>query len=82
MREFRRWLRRLRRRATFLATRQFMRIAGFASARRFGWLLADIQYGLSVRVRPRCARDLALLLGRPASDPSVRRQLRDRKSVV
>ena len=76
MREFRRWLRRLRRRATFLATRQFMRIAGFASARRFGWLLADIQYRLSLRVRPRCARDLALLLGRPASDPSVRRQLR------
>jgi len=76
MREFRRWLRRLRRRATFLATRQLMRAAGFTSARRIGRLLADIQYGLSWRVRRRCARDLALLLGRPAGDPSVRRQLR------
>ena len=76
MREFRRWLRRLRRRATFLATQQLMRTTGFASARRIGRLLADIQYGLSWRVRRRCARDLALLLGRPAGDPSVRGQLR------
>lgn len=76
MREFRRGLRRLRRRATFLATRQLMRATGFASARRIGRLLADIQFRLSWRVRRHCARDLAQLLGRQACDPSVRELLR------
>lgn len=75
MREFLRWLRRLRRRATFLATRQLMRATGFAGARRIGGLLADIQFRLAWRLRRRCTRDLALLLGRPADDPSVRDQL-------
>jgi KDO2-lipid IV(A) lauroyltransferase len=76
MRRFRRWLRRLRRRATFLAMRQLMRTTGFASARRIGQLLADLQFRLSWRVRRRCARDLALLLGRPPGDPAVRELLR------
>jgi KDO2-lipid IV(A) lauroyltransferase len=68
MRKFRRGLRRLRRRATFLAMRQLMRATGFASARRIGRLLAGIQFRMSWRVRRRCARDLALLLGRPPGD--------------
>lgn len=76
MRRFRRRLRRLRRRVTFLAMRQLMRTTGFASARRIGRLLADIQFRLSWRVRRRCARDLALLLGRPPGDPAVRELLR------
>jgi KDO2-lipid IV(A) lauroyltransferase len=76
MREFRRWLRRLRRRATFLATRQLMRAAGFARARRIGRLLADLQFRFSWRVRRRCASDLALLLGHPAGDRSVGELLR------
>jgi KDO2-lipid IV(A) lauroyltransferase len=56
--------------------RQLMRTTGFASARRIGRLLADLQFRLSWRVRRRCARDLALLLGRPPGDPSVRELLR------
>jgi KDO2-lipid IV(A) lauroyltransferase len=76
MRSFRRWLRRLRRRATFLAMRQLMRTTGFASARWIGRLLADLQFRLSWRVRRRCARDLALLLGHPPGDPTVRELLR------
>jgi KDO2-lipid IV(A) lauroyltransferase len=76
MREFRRWLRRLRRRVMFLTTRQLMRVTGFASARRVGKRLADIQFRTAWRVRRRCTDDLALLLGRPAGDPAVREQLR------
>jgi KDO2-lipid IV(A) lauroyltransferase len=56
--------------------RQLMRTTGFASARRIGRLLADLQFRLSWRVRRRCARDLTLLLGRPPGDPSVRELLR------
>lgn len=53
-----------------------MRTTGFASARRIGRLLADIQFRSSWRVRRRCARDLALLLGRPPDDPAVCELLR------
>jgi len=76
MREFRRWLRRRRRRLVFLATRQLMRSAGFGRARQIGTLLAGMQFRLSWRLRRRCLRDLAELQGRPADDPSVRAQLR------
>lgn len=76
MREFRRWLRRRRRRALFLATRQLMRATGFASARRIGRILADIQFRMTPRQRQRCASDLAQLQGLAADDPAVRDQLR------
>lgn len=53
-----------------------MRVAGFGGARGIGTVLADIQFRMAWRVRRRCVHDLALLLGRPVDDPSVRGQLR------
>lgn len=77
MPDFRRSLRRWRRRLLFLAARQLMRVAGFRAARPIGRLLADLHYALAWRLRRRCLRDLAGLLARPAGDRQLQRQLRE-----
>lgn len=76
MREFRRWLRRRRRRLIFLVMRQLLRIAGFKAAQPIGRQMGNLQFRLSWRERKRCQRDLAELLGRPEGDPTVREILR------
>lgn len=65
------WLRRSRKRLLFLAIRGLMRATGFARARRLGQLFGDLQFRLAWRGRRRQARDMALVLGRPADDPSI-----------
>ncbi len=60
----------------FLAMRQLMRTTGFASARPIGRRLGILQFRLAWRVRRRCARDLAALLGHPAGDARTREVLR------
>jgi KDO2-lipid IV(A) lauroyltransferase len=71
------WLRRGRRRLSFLAMRSLVRATGFARARRLGQLIGDLQFCLAWRDRQRQARDMALVLGQLPDDPSVRALLRE-----
>jgi len=76
MAKFGRWLRRGGRRSLFLALRGLARLSGFRHARAFGKLLGELEYRIAWRRRRRCARDMALALGRPVGDPWVATQLR------
>ncbi len=75
MPDWRRRLRRGRRRFAFLLLRRVMRVTGFGSARVIGPPLAWLQFHWYRQERRRCQDDLAGLLGRPAGDPSVRAML-------
>lgn len=66
------WLRRGRRRLSFLAMRSLVRAAGFARVRGLGQLIGDLHFRLAWRDRRRQAHDMALVLGRSTDDPSVR----------
>lgn len=70
------WLRRRRRRLTFLAVRTLIRAVGFDGARRLGEWLGELQFRVAWLQRRRYTRDLAQLLGRPADDPAVREMMR------
>lgn len=56
-------IRRLRRRATFLAVRSLVRLVGFDGCRRLGSFFGSLQYLLLVSLRRRVGADLAALLG-------------------
>jgi KDO2-lipid IV(A) lauroyltransferase len=71
------WLRRGRRRLSFLAMRSLVRATGFARARRLGQLIGDLQFCLAWRDRRRQTRDMALVLGQLPDDPTVRALLRE-----
>lgn len=69
-------LKRARRRWTFRAIRQLLRLAGFDRARSLGAVLGEWQFRLMWRSRRRQQADLAVLLGRSADDPELRACLR------
>lgn len=71
-----RWLRRGGRRSLFLALRFLARVGGFRHAPALGKLLGELEYRIVWWRRRRCARDMALALGRPVGDPWVATQLR------
>jgi lauroyl/myristoyl acyltransferase len=52
------------------------RLSGFRRAPAAGKLLGELEYRIAWLRRRRCARDMALALGRPVGDPWVREQLR------
>jgi lauroyl/myristoyl acyltransferase len=75
--DFRRRLRRARRRLMFLCVRTLLRATGFAGARTMGSLLGELQFRFAWRQRRRLQADVALALGRPADDPQVPALLRE-----
>jgi len=76
MAEVGRWLRRSGRRGLFLALLGLTRVVGFRRAPAAGKVLGELEYRLAWRRRRRCARDMALALGRPAGDSRIAAQLR------
>ncbi len=70
------WLRRGGRRSLFLALQGLARVAGFRHTPVVGKLLGELEYRVAWRRRRRCARDMALALGRSVGDPWVAAQLR------
>ena len=69
-------VKRARRRWTFRAIRQLLRLAGFDRARSLGAILGELQFRLMWRSRRRQQADLSVLLGRSPGDPAVRACLR------
>ena len=71
-----RWLRRAGRRGLFVALRGLAGVCGLRHAPALGKLLGELEYRFAWRRRGRCARDMALALGRPVGDHGVAKQLR------
>ncbi|MPZ44804.1 MAG: hypothetical protein GEV05_15660 [Betaproteobacteria bacterium] len=71
-----RWLRRGGRVCLFVALRVLARATGFRHAPALAKLLGELEYRVAWRRRRRCARDMALALGRSVGDPWVEAQLR------
>jgi KDO2-lipid IV(A) lauroyltransferase len=76
MAKAKRWLRRRGRRMLFLALRTLARVAGFRHAATLGKAIGELEYRIAWGRSRRCARDMALALGRPAGDRWVAAQLR------
>ena len=76
MAESMRWLRRGGRLGLFIALRALARVAGFRRAPALAKLLGELEYRVAWRRRRRCARDMALALGRSVGDPWVEARLR------
>jgi KDO2-lipid IV(A) lauroyltransferase len=70
-----RWLRRGGRRSLFIAVRSLARVVGFRRAPTAGKMIGELEYRIAWRRRRRCARDMALALGRRVGDPWVTAQL-------
>src|SRR5690606_37319438 len=70
------YVKRLGRRAMFLAARWLVRIFGFDRLRPLGRFFGGLQYVLQVFNRRRCQADIAVVLGRDPADPQVARTLR------
>jgi KDO2-lipid IV(A) lauroyltransferase len=71
-----RWLRRGARRLLFHTLKSLARVAGFRHAPAAGRVIGELEYRIAWRRSRRCARDMALALGRPVGDPWVHAQLR------
>lgn len=72
----RQW-RRARRRFAFLSYRTLLRFVGFTRARTLGGWLGEVQFRLFWRQRQRLQREVGLVLGHTADDPSVAALLRE-----
>lgn len=70
------WLRRKRRRLTFLMLRSLIHRIGFERARGFGEWLGELQFRCAWIARRRHTREMAAVLGRPADDPAARDMMR------
>jgi lauroyl/myristoyl acyltransferase len=71
-----RWFRRSGRRLLFVMLESLARVAGFRHAPAAGKVIGELEYRIARRRRRRCARDMALALGRPVGDAWVEAQLR------
>jgi KDO2-lipid IV(A) lauroyltransferase len=69
--------RRAKRRLTYLGYRTILRSIGFKHARVLGDWSGELQFYLFWRQRERLQRDVALAIGCPHDDPSVRALLRE-----
>jgi len=63
-------------RGLFLACRTLVRSLPYHRIRPLGALLGELQFRLMLRSRRRIEREVAMLLGRPAGDPTTHAQLR------
>lgn len=70
------YVKRLGRRAVFLAARWLVRVFGFDRLRPLGRFFGDLQYSLQVFNRRRCKAHIAAVLGSDPASPQVARTLR------